>query len=171
MPSTPIARAGPSTFNASDMLKGFATTATLALLLAVPLRGQVAFGTLSTCGHPAPGLGAIRGRLIADARDVEVARGDFANGGECMVRSADNGIYILSGMRPGKYGISVSDMGVRYVKPITVQVVADRETALDFHLQPENLVLDCLDDRACQRLLAPLDSSHASALNDDEELL
>jgi hypothetical protein len=140
-------------------------------------------GTIPTCGLPGPGLGAIRGKLIADSPDIVLPLGvsvkrlaDDALDGRndsppwCDGHADRNGNYELSGLPAGTYVLRAGGGRARPVNT-TVIVRAGGPTRVDVHLEPENRVLDCLSDPVCAPLLAPLDSQSRLLLSDEEQLL
>jgi hypothetical protein len=115
--------------------------ATLLCLAAHPAVCQDTITLLDTCGRTAPGLGSIAGTLIADSMGIQLERGVFVKEPVCRVA------------------------------PVTVRVGPDSVTHVDIHLQPENLVLDCVADKACAALLTPLTPEARSAMDEEDQLL
>jgi hypothetical protein len=145
--------------------------ATLLCLAAHPAVCQDTITLLDTCGRTAPGLGSIAGTLIADSMGIQLERGVFVKEPVCAAVADSAGHYELSGLPPGTYTLTVGDLGVRRVAPVTVRVGPDSVTHVDIHLQPENLVLDCVADKACAALLTPLTPEARSAMDEEDQLL
>jgi hypothetical protein len=147
----------------------------IAAAAAIPIAGAACQTSppvfLKTCDKPAPGLGSISGTLIADSADVGVRRGVYVSDPWCSVLSDESGRFEMSGLPPGTYHLEVGSLGIRHVKPIEVRVEADHATRLEIHLQPENLVLDCLADSVCAAVISPIDSELRGTLSDAAQLL
>ncbi len=89
--------------------------------------------------------------------------------GHCIVLADSAGGYVMRGLRPGEYRVSVGDLSLRRIAPVQTRVVADSTVNIDFHLRPGNPLMDCLDIPTCAPILS--ESAPASALTDGERLL
>jgi hypothetical protein len=121
--------------------------------------------------QPGRGLGSIQGHLIADSAGVLLHRGVFVNRYACETVAESDGRYVITGLPPGTYRITVGNLGARQPRPASVRVGADSTSTLDIHLTPENLALDCLEDAACRDVTAPLDAARRRLLSDSEQVL
>jgi hypothetical protein len=106
----------------------------LALLLTFP-------GTVSAQNV----TGTIRGRVVdesgAPVRSATITARNIASGTARSAVAAVDGNYVLAGLQPGTYEISVNMIGYSG-RPQTVRVLIGQSISMDMRLQPEAIALE-----------------------------
>lgn len=106
------------------------------------------------CNDPAH-TGVVKGQVINDSTDLPAPRhGINLRGPElCFVLPDSMARFELHNVPPGDYELSVGDLWIRRFTPIPITVAVDT-VYVDVRVQPYDILADCKQTPACDRLLA-----------------
>jgi hypothetical protein len=152
-------------------------TAVLALVAALvcDASGQGALPAasryLATCGHDAPGLGRIRGQLVADSAGLDITRQAVIAIKGCLVLSDSVGGFTMRGLPAGTYGVLAAPSAGHGLLPATqVRVTADSTATVTVHLTPPDRLADCRRFAECAAILASPPRALLAALSDSDQV-
>ncbi len=136
-----------------------------------PLKAQEArsFPPFERCDTTVAG-GTIRGVVLNDSTGKPVhPRAVFLLEPRCIAHTREGGRFEFTHVPPGARSLVAADLGYRRFHPIVVEVQRDSVVEVELRLQPQNLVLDCLEVAVCARVLTGT-SPGAEHLSDEERL-